>query len=230
MPNSPTPAESWRRDPAAGWIAFAGFAAFAALAFVLLAIVVRAVPAAGRFDAMLSAGLRALRTPLLTRFAIACTTLGSTWFVIGVTVATGIWLAWRRSYAGLVYLIATVPVGWFLGDVIAKNLLHRARPMGVALIELPGSYSLPSGHALASFLLYAGLVVIVMLETPPGRHVKRWVFALAALAIVLVGWSRVYLGVHWVGDVLAAWLFGLAWWSFTTATYFGSVRMEAKRP
>ncbi len=230
MPGTPTPTESWRRDPAAGWIALGGLGALAASAFVALAIVELAVPAVGRFDAMLSAVVRAMQNPLLTRFAVACTTLGSTWVIAGVTVAVGIWLATRRAWAGLIYLLMTVPVGWFLGDVLAKNLIQRARPVGVALIELPKSYSLPSGHALASLLLYAAIVAIVMIETPPGRHVKRWVFGIAALAIVLVGWSRVYLGVHWAGDVLAAWFFGLAWWALMTAIYFGSVRMEAKRP
>jgi membrane-associated phospholipid phosphatase len=70
--------------------------------------------------------------------------------------------------------------------------------------------------------------VIVMLNLPAGRHLKRWLAVVSAIVIVCVGLSRVYLGVHWFGDVLAAWLLGGAWWSFTTATYIGSVTEERR--
>jgi undecaprenyl-diphosphatase len=87
---------------------------------------------------------------------------------------------------------------------------------------------MPSTHTLAAFLFFATLCVVVMLNLPTGRHMKRWLAILSTLAILAVGYSRVYLGVHWVGDVLAAFLLGGAWWAFTTVTYFGSVTEERR--
>ena len=87
---------------------------------------------------------------------------------------------------------------------------------------------MPSSHTLAAFLLFTTLCVLVMLNAPVGRHVKRWIAGASALIIIAVGLSRVYLGVHWFGDVVGAVLFGGAWWMFTTATYFGSLTEEKR--
>jgi undecaprenyl-diphosphatase len=163
------------------------------------------------------------------------TQLGSAWVVIAGTMAVSLLLLVRGKTAGLVYAIATVGGGWFLGNVVVKNLIERVRPQGVALIDLPRGFSLPSGHALASFLLFATLAVIVVLNVD-GRTAKVSAILGAVVLIGAVGASRVYLGVHWVGDVFAAWLFGGAWWAFTTATYLASVterqrdRGERARP
>lgn len=208
------------RDPRAGLI---GVAVIAGVVFVALAAVALLIPAWHGIDAAISSVFLSYRQPWITGFAIAVTQLGSAPVVIGVTLAATIWLAVKRRTAAIVYLIATVGGGWFLGVVIVQNLLHRTRPVGVNLITIPAGYSMPSGHSLSSFLLYASLAVIITLNAPTGRRTKRWVGLGAAAIIVLVGWSRIYLGVHWFGDVLAAWLFGGAWWAFTTATYLGSV-------
>jgi undecaprenyl-diphosphatase len=134
----------------------------------------------------------------------------------------------RRNWAAALYVFMTVAVGWFLGNDVIKNLIRRPRPSGVNIAPISGDFSMPSGHSLASFLLFTTLCVIVMLNLPTGWHLKRWLAAVSAVVIICVGLSRVYLGVHWFGDVVAAWLLGGAWWSFTTATYFGSVTEERR--
>jgi membrane-associated phospholipid phosphatase len=214
-----------QRDPRAGWLAFA---LVAMGAFVIVAVLAISFPAFDDLDAALSAAIRSMRSPALTQLALLFTWLGSSMVTATVTIALMAWMAWRRNWAAVVYVFMTIPVGWFLGNEIIKNVIARPRPQGVAIVPMPADFSMPSGHALASFLWLTTLCVIVMLNAPTGRHLKRWLAIGSAVLIVGVGWSRVYLGVHWTGDVLAAWLFGFAWWSFTTATYFGSITEEKR--
>ena len=138
------------------------------------------------------------------------------------------WMALRRNWAGVVYIFMTIGVGWFLSNDVIKNIVRRPRPVGVNIAPITGEFAMPSSHSIASFLMLTTLCVIVMLNLPTGHHLKRWLAIVSAVLIVLVGYSRVYLGVHWVGDVIGAWLLGGAWWSFTTATYFGSVTEEKR--
>ena len=220
-----TSADKWRRDPRAGWFAVAMFA-FGV--FVLLTLLAMAWPAFREIDAAISAGIRSVRDPLLTDIAMGFTFLGSTAFILPATLVLMAWMAVRRNWAGVLYVFMTVGVGWFLGDIVVKNVIHRQRPVGVNIVPIPSDYSLPSSHTLAAFLFFTTLCVIVMLNAPTGRHLKRWLAVISALIIVCVALSRVYLGVHWFGDVVAACLFGGAWWLFTTATYFGSVTEEKR--
>jgi membrane-associated phospholipid phosphatase len=225
-----TSRESWRRDPRSGWlvIAFVGLAGFVAV--VLLAML---WPSFDGLDAVVSSAVRATRNPFSNHLAGWLTSLGDLEFVIPVAAALMLWMAVRRNWAAVVYIFMTVGGGWLLGNDVIKNIVRRPRPIGVNIAPISSDYSLPSSHSLAAFLLFATLCVIVMLNLPTGSHLKRWVAAGSAIVILAVGYSRVYLGVHWVGDVVAAWLLGWAWWSFTTATYFGAIteeRRSASRP
>jgi undecaprenyl-diphosphatase len=196
--------------------------------FVLLAGMASLWPAFRSVDGTLSAGIRAMRTPLGNAIAPWLTELGGLTLVVGGSLALVVWMAVRRNWAAVVYIVFTVGVGWFIGNNIIKNVIHRPRPSGVNIVPVPGDYSMPSAHTLAAFLFWATLCVIVMLNAPTGRHLKRWLAIGSAIVILAVGWSRVYLGVHWFGDVIAAFLFGGAWWTFCTATYFGAVTEERR--
>jgi undecaprenyl-diphosphatase len=218
-------ADSWRRDPRAGGFALA---VIALAVFVLLALLAALWPAFSRLDATLSALAWSVRFPWLNDAARLATELGSGVVIAPASAALVVWMALRRNWAGAVYIVMTIGVGWVLGGEVIKNVIRRARPQGVNLVPITDGFSMPSGHSLAAFLFFATLCVIVMLNAPTGAHLKRWLVAASCVAIVAVGMSRVYLGVHWFGDVLAAWLFGGAWWAFTTATYLGSVTEERR--
>jgi undecaprenyl-diphosphatase len=217
-----------QRDPRTGWSAFA-LAAFGALGmFILVALLAVVWPLFVQPDIALSAAVRATRNPALTQVAGAFTTLGSAFVAVPVTLALMAWMAFRRNWAAVVYVFMTIGVGWFLGDQVIKRIIARPRPSGVNIAPMPGDFSMPSGHSLAAFLMFTTICVVVMLNLPAGNHMKRWLAIASAALIVAVGFSRVYLGVHWVGDVIAAWLLGAAWWGFTTTTYFGSVTEEKR--
>jgi undecaprenyl-diphosphatase len=215
----------WRRDPRSGWTVVA----VGALGlFVLVTLLLMAWPFFVPLDSAVSAAIRSTRTPSLTVTAAWATSLGSIRFVLPVTLGLIVWMAVRRNWRAAVYIFMTVGVGWFLGNYVIKHIIQRPRPAGVNIAPISSDWAMPSGHTLAAFLLFATLCVLVMLNAPTGHHVKRWMAIASAVIILAVGWSRVYLGVHWFGDVVAALLFGGAWWLFTTASYFGSVTEEKR--
>jgi len=196
--------DSWRRDlrPRVFAIVFS----FVLLLLVLLMFGILMSPPLAHLDARLSALVRELRTPVLTTVAIWVTHIADTITLTILTLGTsaGLWLWNRRAEAAFVLL--TVSLGSLLGSVV-QLLVQRGRPAQVALIALPRTFSFPSGHALGSFLYFGCLSFIVLGEVR--RPALRYgLVTLFALITVAVGLSRVYLGVHYLGDVIAAWLLG----------------------
>jgi undecaprenyl-diphosphatase len=169
-----------------------------------------------KFDRAILLGLRTpgdLSVPKGPRWllsaALDITALGSA-TVLGLAVATvaGFLVLqglWRRA---LIVLGASLG-GWFLNGAL-KQLYQRPRPDIVPHLREAMSLSFPSGHALQSAAVYLTLGVLMM-RFAHRRIAKAYCIAVAAMATVLVGLSRVYIGVHYPTDVLAGWLIGLSW-------------------
>jgi undecaprenyl-diphosphatase len=141
--------------------------------------------------------------------ALDITALGSA-TVLGLTVFTvaGFLLLqglWRRA------LFVTVASfgGWFINGAL-KQLFQRPRPDVVPHLREVMTMSFPSGHALQSAVVYLTLGALSM-HIAQRRLTKFYCMAIASLATILVGASRIYLGVHYPTDVLAGWLIGLSW-------------------
>jgi membrane-associated phospholipid phosphatase len=126
-------------------------------------------------------------------------------------------LAWGARARAV--LVAGALLSAFGVSSLTKALVHRTRPPeAMALIGQPGSFSMPSGHAFLT-LVFAGLLVFLAFRVIGARRpgdARRWlrlfiVAIVATAVVVLVGLSRVYLGVHWASDVLAGWCLGGAW-------------------
>ena len=163
--------------------------------------------------------LRALRDPndpstpigphWLRIAALDITSLGSG-IVLGLAVAaiTGFLLLQGMTRTALFILAASVG-GWILNNGL-KELFGRARPAVVPHLSEVASLSFPSGHAMTSAAVYLTLGVLLMrlVERP---ITKFYCFGVAMLATILIGSTRVYLGVHYPTDVLAGWLIGFAW-------------------
>ena len=215
----------WQRDPRSGWLLVV---LFAAALFGLVAVAALVSPALDHVDAWISEAIRSLGSGGLTSIMKAITFLGSSTFVTAATIAVGIWMIVERRLDALAYLIATVPVGYAVARAL-QELIGRERPQGVNLVPLPHQYALPSGHTVAASLFCGAVAVIVVLGTSSST-VKKWAVALPLVIPFLVGVSRVYLGVHWFGDVLAAWLYSLAWWGLTTSIYLGVVARRQEVP
>jgi membrane-associated phospholipid phosphatase len=160
-------------------------------------------------DVKLAHWLHVRATPGFTRLMLAV----SAWHgPIGSTAMT-LLLAWclyrRGAHYWLLALVATVPGGILL-NVLLKYSFHRARPTFVDPLVTLATYSFPSGHTAGATLLYG--LLASFLVTQVRSWVARAVIVLAAcLLVALVGLSRMYLGVHYLSDVLAAIAEGCTW-------------------
>ena len=90
-----------------------------------------------------------------------------------------------------------------------KFILQRPRPTEYRIIEETG-YSFPSGHSMVSMAFY-GLLIYLIYKHIENKYLKWLLISILSLLIVLIGFSRIYLGVHYVGDVIAGFLFSIAY-------------------
>jgi undecaprenyl-diphosphatase len=136
--------------------------------------------------------------------ALGSTTIASSIIVI---VALFLLLARRRRYA---LLVSATGIGTAIAILLLKGTVGRARPDIISKLEMAGGYSFPSGHTFTAAAIYP-LLAFLLSDLVEERRAKVFLFAVAAFIALVVGFSRVYLGVHYPTDVLAGWGFGLAW-------------------
>lgn len=137
------------------------------------------------------------------------TALGGLAVLTLATLGTAGFFAIRREWGSAVLLLLTVGGGIALSG-LAKDFFERPRPDLVAQYSLVQTSSFPSGHTMMAAVTYLTLGAFVSRALPQRRQ-KAYVLGIAVAVTVLIGISRVYLGVHWPTDVLAGWLAGAAW-------------------
>jgi len=137
------------------------------------------------------------------------TALGSATVLTLVTVACAGYLLMRKQY-GMLVLLAVATVGGQLVSLLLKGLVDRPRPAFDSGVGYVATSSFPSGHSMLSAVVYLTIGALVARASSPYRD-KVYVLTLAMLVTLLVGVSRVYLGVHYPTDVLAGWSIGVIW-------------------
>ncbi len=148
-------------------------------------------------------------TPLVTRIMLVITDLHGSLAVTLAVVLIASYLAWKRNWYWLICLMLTVPFGMLL-NIMMKYSFHRARPSFENPLLVASSYSFPSGHVAGATLLYGIVAAMVITQIETWRW--RVMIVLGAIAlVVLVALTRMYLGVHYLSDVLAAFAEGIAW-------------------
>jgi undecaprenyl-diphosphatase len=152
---------------------------------------------------------RPIGPPWLLQSAIDLSALGgfTVLWIFGVA-AVG-YLILHQSRASAAWLCASL-IGASLLDAGLKSYFHRARPNVVPHLAVVSTSSFPSGHAMISAAAYLS-VALMLAETDPRRVGRVYLLLVACVLVVLIGCSRVYLGVHWPSDVAAGWCFGSLW-------------------
>lgn len=159
--------------------------------------------------------LEYFRSPEITKVFLWITLLGKLQIIIGlgIIVSLILWLWKKRDY--IMYLwLALVADGIF--SYLGKLLIRRERPFNPVYLE--NSFSFPSGHAMVAVIFYGFLTYIFI------RQIKNWktkvnIFFACLVVILAIGFSRLYLGVHYVSDVWGGYLLGFLILTTVTALY-----------
>lgn len=180
---------------------------YRALGVILLALVWLAMLlfGTGTADRRVLALLYAGGKPALVTAAEVFTFFGQPPLLIVLGLLAAAWLWWRH-WPGYALTVAAVTLfGRALAE-LQKYLIDRPRPAELAHLVHEHTPSFPSGHATSSMIVYLTLAVVL---TP--RRLRRTAVAAAIVLSLLIGLSRLMLGVHWPSDVIAGWSFGVLW-------------------
>ncbi len=194
-------------------IILAGAAALITAGLLLLGMTLEQWEQAGPLggDAWLMQAIRSALGPAAEGMMLQISALGSKTVLSLVVVLTvlALWLA-RESILAAKVLIVGIGAGSLTW--LVKHWIERPRPQILPWMDewVGQSYSFPSGHALSSMAIYVALAVLLS-RLAPNRATARFTQAAAVGVSVMIGCSRVYLGVHYPSDVLAGWLAGLTW-------------------
>lgn len=148
------------------------------------------------------------RVGWLTAIMRAMTELGGFWIIAPVVILGAV--VWHRrvhDWFGSATLVVVAVAASVLTDSLKHAFARPRPPMSLRLVQA-GGYAFPSGHSLQSAAVYGTLALLVASQLPKSRRWMAWLFGTGVA--VLVGLSRVYLGVHWSTDVVAGWMVGAA--------------------
>lgn len=160
------------------------------------------------FDKFIWDFIQNIRTPFLSSYFLKVTLLGNTLYAGIIAIASFFTLIVIKKFRFAVILMASL-----LGDAVIvtfiKEFVKRGRPEIASALITETDFSFPSGHAFTSICLY-GLIFYFIFISTKNRFI-RILTAISGLILVLsIGFSRIYLGVHWTTDVIASYVLSTA--------------------
>lgn len=161
-------------------------------------------------DTSISQFIYSFRTPELTQAMLGISFLGGEFLLVASALCIA-FLAWRKHTKEALLFLFIILSGFLLNN-LTKAMFQIPRP-GIDPIYQATFYSFPSGHAMNSFIFYATLAYFVYHFTKQ-KLLSIAIGSCCLLLILLIGFSRVYLGVHYPSDVLAGFIAGF-WWGVT---------------
>lgn len=196
--NKYLPAELDKRRAAIGLVALGSVALFARIAEDVVN------HESSQFDRAVSLWVHRFDTPALDTAMRLFSFVGSFPVIALVAVAVLTW-CWRKGdRQAFAALLGVIAINEALNFVL-KHLFERTRPNLFAEIATLHTYGFPSGHAMAAAAIYGMMAMVIMRLAP--RH-RVWIGLMTLLLALLIGLSRIYLGVHWITDVLAGYAAG----------------------
>jgi membrane-associated phospholipid phosphatase len=161
------------------------------------------------FDLKVAFALRGEDNPAFAAVMTAVSFLGDGWMPVLLVFAAAAICAYKKKWLEAAFVVATLSSGILAG--VLKMLVGRSRPPSFTMnpsdiFQSFNQYAYPSGHVLF-FVVFFGFVAYLAWKYLAGR--MRWiVISLCAILIVLIGPSRIYLGEHWVSDVVGSYIIG----------------------
>lgn len=163
-----------------------------------------------QFDLTILHAFRVHATPTGDRIMQGISLAGSPATMAVLFLVVAIVLATRRRWLALGGWAAAFVGGTAL-DVALKYIIHRPRPAGAAMFLRQFSYSFPSGHAMGSLLGYGMLAYVLVAFRVRGSAARGAIIVGAAVLVLAIGVSRLYLGVHYFSDVMGGYAAGVVW-------------------
>ena len=184
------------------------------------------------FDERILQWLEAQRSPVMDRVMLEISALGTGAVLLVLVLVASVFL-WLTKHHWSVYILLMGVFGGQLANRLLKTSFERPRPSVVEWVTDVSSLSFPSGHAMTSMITYGSIAYLVA-RLEPTRRLRLTTWALCGVMILLIGISRMYLGVHYPSDIIAGYIGGLAWIAFVAASltavrFFSPRRPETKK-
>jgi membrane-associated phospholipid phosphatase len=180
------------------------------------------------FDQRLALWFHQHATPAITYAAKAITFFGSVAWLTTLSICLVVYFISRDDRLNA-FLVTLTMLGGGLLNIFLKHYFHRQRPVLENPLVTLSSYGFPSGHTMGATLLYGLLALLAWSNLKSLR--ARLVAALGAcLLILLIGFTRIYLGAHFLSDVLGAFTAGILWLAFCWTAIATVRRRYARRP
>ncbi|EKU92949.1 phosphatidylglycerophosphatase B [Alloiococcus otitis] len=193
-----------------------------AIPFIVLAFLLAYnQPSLSQIDYNIGNYLHQFRSPDRTKVIIGLTTIGDGWSQTVLTLVISLLLFALKEFKAGIWYLFTMLVGAQLLNSYIKDLFARTRPDYINHLVFENSYAFPSGHAMGTMILFAGLAFLVYRLYRAHHPVFKGLVVVLCLSLTLsIGLSRIYLGVHYPSDVLAGWSLG-AGFLFLSIAAFG---------
>lgn len=198
--------------------------------FSLLALAVAdALPAVDAFNAAIISAVHSLRGVLDT-FVVTLTTIGDFLPMAGLCLVVCLILYLAKKWDSLAFFIVNVVLAIVCVQVL-KLIFAVPRPTAETLVPLPQSFSFPSAHSFCSLIVF-GMIGLLIYRALIRRGVSDRAARIPGIILIvfaiLVGISRIYVGVHWPSDVLGGWLLAGTWLSYVGALYTAGARQTGR--
>ena len=176
------------------------------------------------FDLKIISCIQSLKNEYLTVFYKMITIIADTYQSAIITILIVAFLYIKKYYREALFLAITMSACGIAMPLL-KNIFSRERPDFYRLIEISG-YSFPSGHTTSATTMYLTLAIVVL--SIMNKLNKYFIFSIAVIGIVIIGSSRIYLGVHYPTDVMAGICLGISIVSTVYILYYSNSSKEVK--
>ena len=177
----------------------------ATIGFILLSQLAGYFPIMHNLNQLVFHSLQALHNPPFDHAMVFITAMGDIWLLTGLVLLTAVFLLLTKQHLALWHWLAAFMFPLLLVELL-KRFYALPRPPGLEMLE---GYAYPSGHATLATATYGFLAIMLARDVRPPYRLG--IYIIASLLILLIAFSRLYLGAHWLTDVIGGMFLGLAW-------------------